>query len=48
MEYPFWDLGAAYGTNTLIVLLILLAFLTYALRVSVGSRPLFRFALDER
>jgi hypothetical protein len=40
------DPGAAYGANSLIVVVLLLGFLSYALRVSVGSRPLFRFALD--
>jgi len=38
--------GAAYGMQSVVLLLLLLVFFLYALRVSVGSRSLFRFALE--
>jgi len=40
------DTGAAYGSQTIIFLILLSAFFLYALRTAVGPRPLFRFAVD--
>jgi serine/threonine-protein kinase len=41
------DLGAAYAPQTIIVLFVLVALVLVALRISLGPRPVFGFALDD-
>ena len=41
------DLRAPYATQSVIVVLVLLALVLYAFRISLGPRPVFNLALDE-
>lgn len=41
------DLKAPYATQSVIVVLVLLAVVLYAFRISLGPRPVFKLTLDE-
>jgi hypothetical protein len=41
------DPGSAYWVESLLFLIPLLLMLAYAMRVSVGTQPLFRFGLED-